>query len=239
MPRARSSVDVGRLAAAASRPGIDPRVWLTLATVEEIGFDAENGVFVDVQYQPDGTKETCLLGVPYAGNEFGFYCPVEVGDTVLVAVAGGDPGNGPVIVSRMWGGADKPSADFQSSSDSETATSDVVLRVKPGQKFKLRTSGSSDGVDITVEGDGDVVIQATGSGKVYLGGTDGTEPIALGTTLKNYLSELKNWADNHTHVYTDDSLGLQLTTPPASAPPAVLNPSPTVPDIEADEAEVK
>lgn len=239
MTRARSSVDVGRLSAAASRPGIDPRVWLTLAVVEEIGFDPDNGVFADIIYQPDGTRETALVGAAYAGNEFGFYCPIEVGDTVLVAVAGGDPGNGPVIVSRMWGGPDKPSSDFQNADESENATQDVVLRVKPGQKFKVRTSGSSDGVDITVEGDGNVLIQATGDGKVYLGGTDGTEPIALGTTLKNYLTELKNWADNHTHVYTDDSLGLQLTTPPASAPPAVLNPSPSVPDIEADEAEVK
>ena len=239
MGRARSGVDTGRLAAAASRPGIDPRVWLTLAIVEDIGFDAEEGIFVDVQFQPDGTKETAYLGLPYAGAEFGLYCPVEIGDTVLVAVPGGDPGNGPIIISRWNNSGDKPSADFQSTADAETASPDMVLRVKPGQKFKVRTSGSSDGVDITVEGDGNVLIQATGSGKVYLGGSDGTEPIALGTTLKNYLSELKNWADNHTHVYTDDTLGPQLTTPPASAPPAVLNPSPSIPDIEADEVAVK
>lgn len=239
MNRARSSVDVGRLSAAAARPGIDPRVWLTLAVVDEIGFDPENGIFADITYQPDGTKETALIGAAYAGNEFGFYCPVEIGDTVLVAVAGGDPGNGPVIISRMWGGADKPSADFQSTSDAEDATQDMVLRVKPGQKFKLRTSGSNDGVDITVEGDGDVVIQATGTGKVYLGGTDGAEPIALGSTLRAYLDALKSWADGHTHVYVDSTAGPLLTTPPASAPPAVLSPSPTVPDIEADEAEVK
>ena len=182
MQRARSSVDVGRLSAAASRPGIDPRVWLTLAVVDVIGFDPENGIFADITYQPDGTKETALVGSAYAGDEFGFYCPVAVGDTVLVAVAGGDPGNGPVIVSRMWGGPDKPNAELQSSADPEDATQDVVLRVRPGQKFKIRTSGANDGVDIAVEGDGGYNIDVQGTGNITLNVNGGVVQLA-GTTL--------------------------------------------------------
>jgi len=143
-------------------PGIDPRIWLTLATVKECGFDAEEGIFVDIQYQPDGTVETAYLGQPYAGNAFGAHFPLEEGDTVLVAVPMGDPGNGPVIISRWHDSGDPPNAEL---GDGEDCTRDVVIRVKPDQKFILRTSGAGDAIDLKVEGDGPVNIE-TAAGDV-------------------------------------------------------------------------
>jgi len=222
--------DASALARMMARPGMDPRVWLTLAIVTRVVFDEEHGIFCDIQFQPGGEPETALLGAAYAGSGFGLYCPVQVDDIVLVAVPMGDPGNGPVIISRMWSAADRPSADFGSG---ETPSDDVVLRVRPGKKLRILTSESGDGVEITTEGNGDIVIQATGEGKVYIGGKDGSEPIALGTTLKNHLDQVKQFLElvkTHTHPVSGTV---------ANASAELMVGPPSVPDIEADEGNVK
>ncbi|KKN72088.1 hypothetical protein LCGC14_0414830 [marine sediment metagenome] len=239
LTRARTSPDMGRLANAVSRPGIDPRVWLTLAVVLDVGYDANEGIFADVQFQPDGTVETCLLGAPYAGAEFGAYFPVNVDDTVLVAVPSGDPSTGPTLIARMWNSGDKPHADFQSEDEEEEPTKDVVLRIQPGRKLKIRTSDDGDGVDITVEGNGDVVIQATGDGKVFIGGTDGTQPSTLADTLTDFLNSQKtkldtaiNFLKTHVHIETGAT-----TDPPTGA--SLIETTPNVPDVKANEVEIK
>ena len=180
----RSKVDISRLASAVQRPGIDPRIWLSLATVEAVGFDAAEGIFVDVQYQPTGERETAYLGIPYSGAEFGMHCPVNVGDTVMVAVAGGDPQSGPVVVTRWHNSGDKPNADLQDENDATEPTKDLVLRVQAGQKLRVRTSGAGD-IDLEAEGTGKVVVKTnggdvtvnSGSGTIRLG--DGTETVPL------------------------------------------------------------
>lgn len=156
--RARPSIDLGRLSAAAQRPGIDPRVWITLALVKEVGFDAEQGIFVDVQLQPSGELETCFLGAAYAGAEFGMYAPVQVDDMVLVAVPSGDPNHGPVIISRMWDAGDKPHADMNGTGGA--ASDNMVLRLKSGAKLLIRTSGDGGEVDIQVEGGANLLLRA-------------------------------------------------------------------------------
>jgi hypothetical protein len=66
----------------------------------------------------------------------------------------------------------------------ETPTADRVLRVKPNQKYKIRTSGVSDGLDFKVEGDGSIVLDLAGAGNVYLGSGDGTlTPLLDGVVL--------------------------------------------------------
>lgn len=192
-----SGVDSSDMARMTARPGMDTRVWLTLAVITELSFDAEHGIFADVQFQPGGDPETALLGGPYAGGEFGMYCPVAVGDTVLVALPMGDPGNGPVIIARMWSAADKPSADFGAG---EVPSENVVLRAAPSKKLLIRTSAGGGDIDLTIEGDGNfnltlegngnvaidargtgnVVIDARGTGKVFLGGGATLTPLLDG-----------------------------------------------------------
>ncbi len=143
-------------------------MWLTLATVDEIGYDGAEGIFVDVTYVPSGEPETALLGGPYAGPNAGMYFPVSVGDTVLVAVPNGDTQMGPIIIQRIWSASDKPPEDAVDSDDDQLPTSDVLLRVIAGQRFIVRTSGDEGGgVDIGVEGKGDLIL-ATGEGKIKL-----------------------------------------------------------------------
>lgn len=168
----RTSVDTSRLRAAVGGPGIDPRVWITWATVVERGFDPAEGIFIDVQYQPDGTVETCYLGQPYAGSEFGFHFPAEVGDTVLIAISGGDPGFSPCLIARAHNAADKPNPELQSG---DQDTDDVILRVKPGQKLIVRTSGGGD-VSIKVEGGGNAIVEVE-SGQVKLGSETVSAPL--------------------------------------------------------------
>lgn len=170
----RKSPDIRRLGSAVSYPGIDPRVWFSYAIVKELGYDADEGVFADVMLVPDGEPETVLLGHPYAGGDFGFWFPVNEGDTVLVAMPRGDQAGGPVIVSRVWNAGDPPPSDIQDSGNSEEPTKDVVLKVQSSQRLVLRTSAGdtvldvSEGgnVSISVAGGGDVSIDVSGGGGV-------------------------------------------------------------------------
>lgn len=187
MSRVSTKIDVRRLGEALSYPGIDPREWLALATVEGWGFDADEGIFVDVRYQHSGQPDTCYLGTTYAGAEFGEHSPVEVGDTVLVATPMGDPGYGPIIINRWNNSGDKPSTDFKDPSAEQDGqplpTQDRVLRIKPGQTYRIRTSGDGGGVDVVCEGSGNIVINVN-QGIVYLAG----DPSALTVPLHGALN---------------------------------------------------
>lgn len=134
----RRNIDVGRLAKAVQRPGVDPRVWCCLAVVQELGIDAQ-GVFADVQVQPDGNVETCYVGTPFAGSVdgetgYGDWCPLEVGDTVLVAVPMGDTDSGPIIVTRVWNGGDPPPEQLR---EGEEPPADRWIIARPKQSIKL------------------------------------------------------------------------------------------------------
>lgn len=164
----RRSVDTGRLAGAASRPGIDPRIWLSNAIVTDVAFVEGEGVFVDLQLQPDGSPETAFLGSCYAGNLAGDYCPVKVDDLVLVAMPSGDSDNGPIVIARFNSAGDPPAADFEDPDNEGEASKDRILRVEAGRKYKIRTSGDGDGIDMSVEGNGDFVLETVGDGKIKL-----------------------------------------------------------------------
>jgi hypothetical protein len=160
MSSIRKSVDIGRLSKAVQRPGVDPRVWLALASVKELGFDPEHGCFADVYMHPDENVETCYIDTPYAGSVegvgFGDWAGIEVGDTVLVAVPQGDTNTGPLIIGRFWNAGDKP--PLQITDDGTTPTKDRWIIVKPGQALHLHCTllgliaGGGTAVDQTPAG---------------------------------------------------------------------------------------
>lgn len=169
MPR---HVDQGRLRALVSGPGVDTRYNLVLAVVDSVTVDPAEGVFCDISFLPHEQPETAFLGVPYAGDGFGFYFPVEVDDIVLVGVPNGDPGLGPVIISRMWSAADKPFSELQGTADADNPgqydpSSDVVLKTKAGVNCKTIVSGGGD-ASTAVSGGGDATIAVTGGGDVEI-----------------------------------------------------------------------
>lgn len=240
---ARRTGDPSRIASLASRPGIDTRVWLHYAVVEDVGFDANEGVFADIRFLPDGRPDCAIVGACYAGNGFGMYAPLAVDDVVLVAVPAGDTDAGPVIIARLWNGTDKPPAEMAGTTAREGTpdpTSDLYVRVQPGQSLKVRAS-SGGGVDIKSEGSGRIVIEQSGSADIvlkvanghlcYVGDEAGAEPIALGQTLKTFLDSLKTWIDSHTHLGGTGGGGL------TGVPSPLLSPS--VPDVRAAKGRVK
>lgn len=240
----RRNIDPGRLASLVSRPGIDPRVHLTLAIVDRVVVDPEQGVFVDITYLMHEDADTAMLGVPYAGGGFGFYVPVQVDDTVLVAIPEGDTDAGPVIISRMWTGGDKPFEEMKGTeltgqeAGQFQAAEKVILKCKPGTPCEILVSeGAEVTIRVTGSGNANVIVD---SGKVFLAATTGTEPATKGQTLKGYLDGLKTWLDAHVHAYIapgpTPTLTSNATTNPAGVPP---NPSPTVPDVRATKVELK
>jgi len=139
MPR-RMRLDAGKLSALAARPGVDTRVWLTLAVVTELGFDPGEGLFADVRFVPGGEEETAYFGTTYAGNGWGEHSPLAKDDLILVAVPGGDPALGCIIISRWNSKADKPPAEF---GDGDEPSKDRVLRIEPGQSLRIYVSQGS------------------------------------------------------------------------------------------------
>ena len=186
----RSGIDVGRLAAAVSRPGIDPRLWLTLAIVQDVAIDTEQGIFADVQFIPDGDEETCLVGSEYAGAGFGTFIPPKVDDIVLVAVPYGDVGTGPIIITRIWNGANPPSTDFKAETEIEEGdvTSDPTTVVEPQRTYKIIAKEDAT-IRLEVDGSGKIEIAATGQAQVEITGDAAvivnSPDVRLGVTAGN------------------------------------------------------
>jgi len=170
---ARRRIDVSRLSNLTARPGMDTRYNLVLAVIDKVVVDPNEGVFADISFFPREEAETALLGVPYAGNGFGFYFPLYQDDVVLVGVPDGDVSAGPVIISRMWSAADKPNQEVRTSTPVSGApgmyepSDDVVLRARAGAHTKIIVSDGAN-VTITVEGAGSINLKIDG-GSVNLG----------------------------------------------------------------------
>lgn len=247
MSRARTTFDPGRLASLVARPGIDPRRWVILARVKQVAYVARRGYLADLEGIPLGEEFTAQVGAGYAGNGFGGYAGPKVDDLVVVLFTEGDPSALPVIVTRLWNGADPPPSDG-SDEENEVPTDDVLLRVAPGDNLRVRVSGGG-GVTVIAEGDGDVVLAAEGAGKVKLG-TGALQPAVLGNALYSWMQSVETRLSQaatvgstvlaaynaHTHAVTTapgtTATGLPVATPSFPAPPVP-------PEVRAVDTEVK
>lgn len=129
-PKGRTlrSIDPTRLGQAASRPGIDPRVWVCFGRVTDAVWDADSGglVSVDIVGGPlDGTKDVvCSVAPSFAGSGAIASSPIQRGAVVVVVVPEGDVNVDPQVVGFAVGPdvappatvADQPMADLFGSS---------------------------------------------------------------------------------------------------------------------------
>ena len=159
--RVSNAPDMARIAQAVSRPGIDPRIWSSLAIVTAVAVDPDHGPLVDVELMPTGVLGTARVGAEYAGNGFGLYAPIEVDDEVIVEAPGGEPGEGWIVVRRLWSAADPPP---QEAIDNPN---DVALVTQGGRTLRLHLSGGGDldvavddGANMTADVGGDVAVNA-------------------------------------------------------------------------------
>lgn len=196
----RGKLDLARLSNAISRPGIDPRIWVSYGTLLSEPYietqDGQQDIFVDVLLLPSQQQETARVGAIYAGNGFGFYCPLHTDDEVLVLAPSGDPDEGLVIAQRLWSPADPPPDDVVENPQ------DVTLVVEEDKNLRL-----------SVLGGGNVIIR-TDLGKVYLGDETDTEPVAKGQSLKTYLESIRTAFNGHTHI--SGEVGLPTLAPSTS-----------------------
>ncbi len=131
-------MDAGAFQMGIGGPGIDPRVWMSLAYVNtgagvngaDVVVDSKEGVFAGVTLLPSQQQDTARLSSEYAANGAGDYVPLIPGEEVLVAVPSGSWDEGLVIVKRLWSPSDPPPAAVVNNSTdaSRTLPKDVNQR---------------------------------------------------------------------------------------------------------------
>lgn len=172
--RVGTTMDTGRAGNALARPGVDTRVWTSLALVTGPAMvDAEGGVFCPISLLPLGDLHTAQLSSPYAGPGYGFYFPLNVDDYVLVTAPNGNPDEGLTIIGRPWSGGEPPPQDAVDN------PADVLLVVQQDSNVRIR-----------VQGAGNVVMNPSGTGQVILGadlGDAALQAAALGATIQMFL----------------------------------------------------
>lgn len=192
LTRVCGTMDVGRLAAAVSSPGIDPRTWFSCGIVVAIGFDSE-GLFVNVTLLPTGSTYPARVATPYSGPSFGANVPLELNDEVAIAIPDGDPQHGCVVIGRFNSASDPVPQDALDNPN------DIVLVIKPGQAIRMNVSAG---------------------GKAYFGSTNATDAAVLGTTYRSAEDTLITALN--TFVIAISTFAGTCTTTPASTPAATL-----------------
>lgn len=171
MPRkrigVRSKLDTQRLSVAVSRPGIDPRRWLEMGEVLDVGYDPEHGVFADVKLYSDQQTFTAFVASAYAGRDHGMLYKPKVGDVVVCAILNGDESAGLAILARLWNASAPPPPEFGDDTTAEPTdvTDNPTLVVEPGRTLRIV---SRDGASIRIEasGSGNVEVVASGAAQV-------------------------------------------------------------------------
>jgi hypothetical protein len=100
-------IDPTRLGIAASRPGIDPRVWVCFGRVKDVAWDAESGglVSVDIVGGPlDGERDVvCSVATTFAGTGAISSSPIQVGAVMVVVIPEGDANVDPQVIGYAVG----------------------------------------------------------------------------------------------------------------------------------------
>ena len=170
--RKSTSPDVGRLSSGLARPGMDTRIWSSLAYAEDDSAALKDGVFVTVILLPTQERMTARVPAMYAGNGFGFYAKIYANDELVVEVPRGEPAEGPVVAHRLWNKRHAPPGQAQSNPE------DVMLVVQQDKHLRLITSGTGKA---SVASDDTVTLIAP---KVRLGAESAIEPLILGNTYQ-------------------------------------------------------
>jgi hypothetical protein len=105
-------VDVERIAEAVSRPGIDPRAWITLARTEPGAdarrYDPDNGWIVDaIAYggAVHGNSLPCRVASAWPGLAgYGEFRPPADDEEIVVVLPGGDPDEDPIAIGVLANG---------------------------------------------------------------------------------------------------------------------------------------
>jgi hypothetical protein len=166
---AHGLVNLDDLADGLSRPGIDPRQWVSFGVVDTptagsdeqaVVFDASLGPLVNCTLQPSGISVPCRVAGSVAGNFEAEYYPFQAGDEVIVLVPGGDERAGCTIVGRLnneldqWPGAVAGQDATQNTFGFRRMRCPFITEF--ASSYMLRSAGT--GSFLTMTQDGQVVI---------------------------------------------------------------------------------
>lgn len=158
----RTNIDTTRQREAVRGPGVDTRTWIAWGEIQELGHDESGGIFADVRVMPDGKLETCFIGSDHVDDQGGDWTGgYKVGDNVVILFPGGDESLGPTIVCQVWNKSNRPAPDF---GDGTEPTTDRVIRMGKGKKFRVRSSGTGGDIDMQAESGGNISAQSVGNG---------------------------------------------------------------------------
>jgi hypothetical protein len=192
-------MDIARLGQAISRPGIDPRTWVSMAiALDDSKVDPAFGVYVNVQLLPSGEKYTAIVGADYAGPGFGLYSPIKAGDDLVVMIPNGDPRVNVQVIRRLWSAAGIPPAE------AVLDPTEVMLIVEPNSNLRLKVTGTGN---IELDSASSVTVNCP---DVRLGDLAPTDYAADATLVDNVLQVIVNLLC--TWVVTPQDGGLALQT---------------------------
>lgn len=232
--RVSSQIDVGRLIEAVRSPGIDTRVWCSIAVaVEDSHFDADHGVFVDLILLPSEQAITARVGSDYAGSDFGNYRgKILKDDEVCVVIPTGAPAEGAIVVSRLWSAADKPPTLASEHQDDQVAVlpEGKSARLKVGD-FEIVVDNSVSPTRASFKTDSGDVFSLTKEAVEGLKlGINPTDHMALAALVKAEITALRNAVASfvtsfNSHTHTGVTAGMAVSgspsPPPVPAPPSV------------------
>ena len=188
--RVSSIIDMSRLSAAVSRPGIDPRIWCSLAfALGESHLDEKHGDFVDVQILPSELEVTVRVPQSYAGNAFGVNeGRIHKDDELIVLFPDGDPAVGGVVVARLWSQSDPPAKDaIDNPKDcSRTLEKDLSERLRLSGTGQWIANGEDEFHHTTTKTatyEAETFVAKTG--KVRLGSSGASEQLVKGNTYQS------------------------------------------------------
>lgn len=122
--QARPALDMRRLAAALSGPGVDTRTWFAQGTVgvhrEDGTWDFEDpeavyvddeGALISVRLEPEDAEVTARWNGVGAGRFGVIYFPIYPGDEVLVAIPGGDLSSSAIAIVTVMSNLTAPTPE--------------------------------------------------------------------------------------------------------------------------------
>jgi hypothetical protein len=166
--------DLTRISAGVQRPGIDPRIWCSIAyALGESRVDPAYGHLVEVKLLPSEQNITCRVKQDYAGKSFGDHKGlIHKHDELVIVIPDGDPAHGGFVIARVWGSDDVP-PDLVTGSPG-----DIVEVLEEDLNWYLKAQGTGK---ITAEAE-TVTLK---SDKVRLGDEGATERVLLGTVFRS------------------------------------------------------
>lgn len=189
--RVAGGLDVQRLASAVRGPGIDTRVWISLAiAMGDSNVDLtqnKEGVFVDVKLMPSEEDATARVGPVYAGDGFGIFARIRKDDELVVAVPSGDQANGAVVINRLWSAADKPPQEALDNPE------DLVVVVEEARSMRITIQKGGGKAFIDVQDDeGNVSNQlVVDKDFVNAGSEDPDDRAGLDSKIQDQLDRIK------------------------------------------------